>query len=92
MPPEELVSHSEVADEFKAYSSSELASRLLAELPADFEVHTTKHYLIAYNTSKSYAQWCGGLFERLYNAFTNYWTRQGFELRARIPAGRHCVR
>lgn len=81
VPPEELVSHTEDSDQFKPYSSSELASRLLAELPSDFEVHTTKHYLIAYNTSKSYAQWCGALFERLYNAFTNYWTRQGFELR-----------
>ena len=81
VPPEELVSHAEDTEEFKPLSSSELAARLLDELPAGFEVHATKHYLIAYNTSKAYAQWCGALFERLYNAFTNYWTRQGFELR-----------
>ncbi|HEY4308513.1 MAG TPA: hypothetical protein VGN12_03585, partial [Pirellulales bacterium] len=81
VPPEELVSHVEDGNEFKPYSSAELAARLLKELPTGFDVHTTKHYLIAYNTSKSYAQWCGSLFEHLYGAFTNYWTRQGFELR-----------
>ena len=81
VPPDELVSHKEDDAPFKPLSTSELASRLLQDLPAGFEVHTTKHYLIAYNTSKAYAQWCGGLFERLFGAFTNYWSRQGFELR-----------
>jgi hypothetical protein len=81
VPPDELVLHEEDDVPFKPLSSAVLASRLLEELPAGFEVHTTKHYLIAYNTSKTYAQWCGGLFERLYGAFTNYWSRQGFELR-----------
>ncbi|MES1213124.1 MAG: DUF1570 domain-containing protein [Singulisphaera sp.] len=82
VPPEELVSHAENDSPFKPFSAAELSSRLLTELPSGFEVHTTKHYLIAYNTSKAYAQWCGALFERLYGAFTNYWTRQGFELHA----------
>ncbi len=81
VPPEELVSHKETDEAFKPLAMNELSARLLAELPSGFEVHTTKHYLIAYNTSKAYAQWCGALFERLFNAFTNYWTRQGFELR-----------
>ena len=92
VPPDELVSHVEDDEEFKPLASPELASRLLGELPKGFEVHTTKHYLIAYNTSKAYAQWCGSLFERLYGAFTNYWTRQGFELRARVSSGRDRVR
>ena len=33
-----------------------------------------------YDTSRAYAQWCGALFERLYPAFRNAWTRQGFEM------------
>jgi len=81
VPPEELVSHAETDAAFKPLTTTELSARLLDELPKGFEVHATKHYLIAYNTSKAYAQWCGALFERLFNAFTNYWTRQGFELR-----------
>lgn len=82
VPPEELVSHDSDDLPFKPLSPAELSARLLKELPAGFEVHATKHYLIAHNTSKAYAQWCGALFERLYNAFTNYWSRQGFELHA----------
>ena len=82
VPPEELVSHDEDDVKFKPLSPAALAARLTDELPAGFDIHTTKHYLIAYNTSKAYAQWCGALFERLYGAFTNYWTRQGFTLHA----------
>ena len=58
-----------------------MGKRLLAELPPGFRVHPTTHYLIFYDTSPAYAQWCGSLFERLYMAFTNFWTRKGFELR-----------
>ena len=69
---------------FQPYSRDELSKRLLAELPPGFRVHPTTHYLIFHDTSPAYAQWCGALFERLYMAFTNFWTRKGFELR---PAG-----
>ncbi len=58
-----------------------MAERLLAELPAGFRVHTTPHYVVCYNTSRTYAQWTSSLLERLYKAFTNYWENQGFELR-----------
>jgi len=80
IPPEELVEHTTDDTPFKPLSTADLGQRLLKDLPEGFEVHTTQHYIIAYNTSKAYAQWCGGLFERLYRAFTNYWTRQGFKL------------
>jgi hypothetical protein len=53
---------------------------LLGELPSGFDIHTTNHYLICYNTSREYAAWCGALFERLYKAFTNSWTRRGLKL------------
>ena len=62
------------------YSREEMTKRLLAELPPGFRVHSTTHYLIFYDTSPAYAQWCGSLFERLYMAFTNFWSRKGFEL------------
>jgi len=55
---------------------------ILADLPGGFEVLTTKHYCICHDTSRSYAQWCGALFERLHDAFTNYWTRAGLPLAA----------
>lgn len=80
VPPEELVEHTKDDVPFAPYSRDELSRRLAAELPG-FDTFDTAHYLICYNTSKPYAQWCGGLFERLYLAFTNYWSRKGFELR-----------
>lgn len=73
----------ETTDEvpFEPLARSELAKRLLTELPPHFEVYTTQNYLICHNTSKAYAQWCGALFEQLYRAFTNYWSRKGFDLK-----------
>jgi hypothetical protein len=66
---------------FEPYTSKELAARLLAELPPGFDVYHTSNYLICHSTSRGYAQWCGALLERLHMAFTNYWSRKGFDLK-----------
>ncbi|MGD0383234.1 MAG: DUF1570 domain-containing protein [Thermoguttaceae bacterium] len=83
--PEDLIKHTSDAALFEPFTREEMAKRLLAELPNNFEVLPVKdykHYLIFYDTSRTYAQWCGSLFERLYMAFTNYWSQmpRGFEL------------
>ena len=78
--PDELVEHTADEIPFEPLSAEELSRRLLAELPDGFDVHATTHFLICYNTSRAYAQWCGSLFERLYMGFTNYWSRRGFDL------------
>jgi len=65
---------------FAALTTAQLAEKMLAEAGDGFKVHTTAHYVICYNTSQAYAQWCGGLYERLYRAFHTYWTAKGFEL------------
>ena len=80
IPPEEKKAHAKDDQPFRPASREEMAKRLLSELPQGFKVHHTAHYLIFYDTSPAYAQWCGALFERLYMAFTNFWTRRGFEL------------
>jgi len=81
IPPEEQVEHTTDAAPFTPLTRDEMTKRILAELPEGFKVHPTTHYLIFYDTSPSYAQWCGSLFERLYMAFTNLWIRKGFELK-----------
>ena len=81
IPPDEQIKHTSDQQPFEPFTRDEIAKRLLAQLPRGFRVHPTTHYLIFYNTSPAYAQWCGSLFERLYGAFTNFWTRKGFELR-----------
>jgi hypothetical protein len=78
--PGELVRQTSDDTAFRPMNAEELAAQLLRELPKGFDSHQTTHYLICFNTSRAYAQWCGSLFERLYLAFTNFWSRKGFEL------------
>lgn len=75
--------YDEVSDlevEFKSLTQKEMAASLLEELPEGFEIHTTKNYVIAYNTSHAYARWVGALYERLYSGFRNYWKTKRFRL------------
>ena len=80
IPPEERVEHRSDAEPFAPFTREEMTKRMLKELPAGFQEFSTTHYLIFYNTSPEYARWCGGLFERLYKAFTNCWSRYKFPL------------
>ena len=77
--PDQLIKHTHDDEPMTPLTSEQLAARLKRELPG-FAIHNTQHYLICHNTSREYAQWCGALFERLYKAFTNYWSRKDFEL------------
>lgn len=81
IPHKDLIDRKKTNMVFKPLSTEELSTQLLEDLPKGFKVHTTAHYLICYNTSLAYAQWCGSLYERLYRAFTNYWTNQGLDLK-----------
>lgn len=81
VPPEEQVSSTTDDQPFAPLKPDELAAAMLKDLPAGFDTLQTKHYLICFNTSRAYAQWCGSLFERLYQGFGNYWSNRGFEPR-----------
>lgn len=71
----------ETLDEaFTPLDSDHLGEALLKELPPGFEIHQTKHYVIAFNTSEAYARWVGSLFERLQTVFPNYWRRLNIRL------------
>ena len=77
--PTEIVTHTHDEEPFAPLSPAEAGKRVQAELPG-FQVYTTAHYVICYGTSKVYAQWVGALYERLYNAFSTYWTQRGVKL------------
>ena len=78
--PTELVKRTKDDAPFRAFPPTQMSASVMADLPKGFEVYQTMHYMIVYDTSRAYAQWCGALFERLYMAFRNAWSRQGFEL------------
>lgn len=81
VPPEEQLAVTKDDEAFSPLPPGKLAEQMLKVLPAGFETLQTKHYLICFNTSRAYAQWCGSLFERLYQGFSNYWSNRGFEPR-----------
>jgi len=80
LQPASIVSRERIAGAVAAESPRDLGRRLIAELPAGFDVHLTKHYVICFDTTRDYAKWCGSLFERLYDTFGNFWRQAGFEL------------
>jgi hypothetical protein len=79
--PEELVRRAADATPFQPLGPDEIARQLLGEFPSGFKIHQTANYVICYNTSDAYAQWCGGLYERLYRGYYSYWKNRGLELR-----------
>ncbi len=78
--PASIVSRTTIDRPAVPESPRELGRRILGELPPGFDLVVTKHYLICFDTSRAYAQWCGALFERLYDAFGNFWRQAGFPL------------
>lgn len=60
----------------------ELAAKLLAELPGGFRIHHSKNYIVAYNTTPTYAEWTSSLLERLQRAFISFWKKQKSPVKA----------
>jgi hypothetical protein len=58
----------------------DLGRRLIADLPSGFDFLLTRHYLVCFDTNRSYAQWCAALFERLHGGFMTYWKRFAIDL------------
>jgi hypothetical protein len=86
--PDAIVAREPIVVSGEPPTARELGRRIIAELPAGFDQLATKHYVICFDTSRAYAQWCGGLFERLHEAFANFWRQAGFEVH---EAGRPLV-
>lgn len=76
----DIVERTKDEQPFTPMKREEVARRVLAELPPGFKVYMTSNYVICYNTSLAYAQWCGALFERLNRAFDTYWDNRDFKL------------
>lgn len=76
----EITERSSDSKPFQLYGKDELSEKLLEEMPDGFRVHQTANYLICYNTSQTYAEWCGALYERLFRGFYSFWKNQGLKL------------
>ena len=80
LQPDSIVSRATVDRPAAAETPRERGQRILGELPPGFDLLVTKHYVICFDTSRAYAQWCGALFERLHDAFGNFWRQADFPL------------
>lgn len=80
LQPDEIKRRASDDAPFEMLDSKQVAADLLEELGEEFKIHTTANYVVAYNTSQAYAQWCGALYERLFRAFQTYWKSKGLEL------------
>ncbi|MFN8856065.1 MAG: DUF1570 domain-containing protein [Planctomycetaceae bacterium] len=79
--PQNLKSRQSLGCEFEAWDRKSLIRRLEDELIPGCEFVQTKHYVVASYAGRAYAQWCAGLFERLHQAFRNYWKQRDILLR-----------
>lgn len=80
--PDEIQSRRKDDQPFERLSRDGIKEQLRQELPDGFQIHETAHYVIVYNTGRAYAEWVGGLFERLHRGFYNYWKKRGVKLQA----------
>ncbi|MCL2622174.1 MAG: DUF1570 domain-containing protein [Planctomycetaceae bacterium] len=81
-----IISHRDILEQwsdetaFVPYSRAEMKKRLAAEFPKEFRIVETKRYLIVFDTTLAYANWCGNLLEQLDTAFLEHWQAKGFDL------------
>ncbi|MEW4562656.1 DUF1570 domain-containing protein [Bremerella sp. JC770] len=76
----EIVQRAKTTAPFTLQTKQQLIETVLSEMPPGSQVIETSHYVVAYNTSRAYAQWVAGMLERLHRGFTSYWTQRGFKL------------
>lgn len=80
LEPQRITARSTDDAPFALLDSAQLAAQLLEELPDDFQIHQSKNYVIAYNTTRTYAKWCSSLLERLNKGFLGYWRKLDAEI------------
>jgi len=79
-----IIQPNEIADKVKEVnaappiSKKEFSQQLLEELPEGFKIHSTRHYLVAYQTERAYAKWIGNLYEGKLTTFALRLRSQNF--------------
>lgn len=73
IPADRFAEREDTAQAFTPMNAEELSLQLTAEFGEEFEIVTTRHYVICCQAGRKYAQWCGALFERLMNGFMTHW-------------------
>lgn len=80
IPAPDLKKRTSDSTPFERLDKEQLGERLLAEMGPGFQIHESKHYVVCYNTTRTYAKWCSSLLERLQRAFISYWKKKGCDV------------
>lgn len=68
---------------FTSYSKEEMIERLQKEFPPNEGYHYLDMYgpfILVYTTSRAFANWYGGLLEKMHEQYVSYWKRLGVKL------------
>ena len=84
--PPQIASKTKTPADSPPLTRKQLSEQLLEELPEGFRIHTTKNYVVAYQTERSYAKWIGNLYEgKLKKKFRLFWKNHKFRIHAEEP-------
>lgn len=79
--PDQLVSREPLAEPQAMLDGDQLEKLLLGEMPANFRVESTRHFVIVYNCDRMFAKWVGNLYEKLLRGYLDWWKKKhGYEL------------
>ncbi len=86
LTPTMIVSRKTPDAPFTPLLPDEMATELLSQVPAGFEIIQTDHYVICSNSSEEYSQYCGKLLEKVFDEYFKFTTEQ--ELPVRQPTAK----
>jgi hypothetical protein len=75
--PNEAKRYRKTSDHFVSYSTNDMRSKLKTEFGRDFDVTSTRHYLVVH--PKGERDTWANRFEELYRSYMRYFTARGFE-------------
>jgi hypothetical protein len=86
LQPKQIIERKSDDTELQPIDADEMEKRLLQEMPEDFKVFRTQHYIVVYNSNEAYAKQVASLFENLYRGFFSFWKNQRWVLpKPRFP-------
>jgi len=86
LTPGMIVSRKATESAFTPLPPDELATELLSQVPAGFEIHQTEHYVFCSNSSQEYVEFCGKLLEKVFDEYFKFMADQ--EIVVRMPAAK----
>ena len=80
VPARQLQSREDTREPFVPITSAELATDLLQQVPAGFEITETEHYVLCSNSASEYVEFCGKLLEVVFDQYFLFMAEQKMEV------------